>query len=250
MAATGNTTNHNPIAGTGSSGDLAKAVLLLFVVSAVAITLLTLSWPRLQASLHYLPVEAAINRYWVSGEISADQLESLRTRARESAAIHDHQRYWEGLNLLCILQAGLEENSLSARRELLERSIDAADRSLELAPVQPRLWMRKAQALNQLSFTRSAAVEAFKTSIYTGRVEPMLFMSRLQFGYSRLSAMDDESRGLLADQTQLAWKMRQRDVVRALREGQLRIDQVEFLLWHTHTDLLEEISAVLAPKVR
>jgi len=220
------------------------------LVTVLAIILLALAWPRLKASLHYLPVQAAIDRYWIDRKKAVEQMGGLQQRARESAQMHAHQRYWEGLNLLYLLQASAPGISLSEQREAYDQSILAADLSLALAPVQPRLWMRKAQALNWSSFTSGPAIDAFKMSVYTGRVEPQLFMARLQLGYGRLNAMDDEARGLLADQTQLAWEMRRNDLLRALKRNQLSQSRVEFLLWDTHEDVLAELEEATRPRTR
>ncbi|MEE4217333.1 MAG: hypothetical protein V2I48_06980, partial [Xanthomonadales bacterium] len=96
--------------------------LLLLLVALAAISVLALAWPRLQASLHYLPVERAIDRYWLEGAIAADRMPGLQQRALESAAIHSHQRYWEGLNLLYFVQANDNNAALHQRRSAFEQS--------------------------------------------------------------------------------------------------------------------------------
>ena len=224
--------------------------LLLLAVALLAITVLALAWPRLQASLHYLPVERAIERYWLEGSIAADRMQGLQQRALESAETHSHQRYWEGLNLLYFVQANDDNASLHQRRSAFEQSIEAADRSLALAPVQPRLWLRKAHALNWLSFNPQQALTALKMSIYTGRVEPMLLLSRLYLGYSRMPAMDKESKNLLRDQTLLAWQMRRSEMVRALKRDELTMVRIRSLLENTHPDVLADMEEALAGRIR
>jgi hypothetical protein len=223
---------------------------MLALVLVLAGALLLLSWPRLQASLHYLPVERAIDRYWLQGEIGPEQLLEYTKRARESAAMHSHPRYWEGLNLLHYLQATGPDRPLHERRQAYEDSIEAADRSLALAPVQPRLWLRKAHALNWLSFNADDALSALKMSIYTGRVEPVLMLSRLKLGYGLLGALDDEGKDLLRDQTLLALQMRRAELLRELKRGDLNLLRLRSLLQASHPDVIADLESELAGHVR
>lgn len=218
------------------------------LILSLSLILISLSWPRLKAAWLYLPVESAIQEYWNDGSISAERLPELEQRARKALAVHSHPRYWEGLSLLKYLQALLPDNTLNEQRLAFSASVEAADASLRLAPVQPRLWMRRADAMDWLSFRPDPALAALKMSVFTGRVEPMLQASRLRLGYSRLGALDDEGRELLADQTLLAWQMRQAEVLRALRRGELPMSRLRYLLAPTHPDLLAEIEEALTPR--
>ena len=249
MAITGNTTkSRSRPARAGRISRRMRSIPLLLFIAVLVSSLLALAWPRLRANIQYLPVQTAINQYLVNGELSRDRLVSLQNSALESIAILEHQRYWAGLSLLYYVQAISETNALNDRRMAFEGSVSAIDHSLALAPVQPDLWIRKAIALNWLSFIPNEAIEAFKMSVYTGRVEPILFMPRLQFGYSRLTALDDEARGLLRDQTQLAWEMEKSGLLKAITNGRLDIVRIRFLLFDSHPDLLAEIEAELGPK--
>ena len=217
------------------------------MIAVLAGLLLAVALPRLQAAWHFLPVEAAIERYWITGDLPAERLGELQRRSRESVAIHPHPRYWEGLSLLYYLEALQPDQRLHHQRGAFENAIQAADASLRLAPVQPRLWMRRADALDWLAYLAEPALQALKMSVYTGRVEPMLALSRLRLGYARLGALDEEGRDLLRDQTLVAWHLRQGDVLRALRSGQLPISRLRYLLADTHPDLLAEIEQGLGP---
>ena len=50
------------------------------LIALLAIALLMLSWPRLQARVHYLPVDTAISKYFDSRVIPTGQLEGLADR--------------------------------------------------------------------------------------------------------------------------------------------------------------------------
>jgi hypothetical protein len=244
MAVTGNTTRAEAIFFSARQS-------ILFVLAAVlASGLMLMSWPRLKAALNYLPVQSMLERYYLTGELPSDPLEQLQQRTRQSIAIHNHQRYWDGLGLLYYLQGLDGSMPLYQQREAFEQVINAAEQSLRLAPVQPRAWLRRAHAQSWLSFRDNGISEAFKMSVYTGRVEPALLISRLQLGYSRLGQLDDEARGLLRDQTLLAWQLRQKDVSLAMKSGALDFRRVSSLLISTDSDILQEMEQAIGPRVR
>ena len=98
-------------------------LLLILLATVAACILLSLSWPRLRASVHYLPVDTAISNYWKTREVNHAQLDGLVNRAAESITIHDHYRYWEGQSELLILRGQDMNRSFWERREALEKSI-------------------------------------------------------------------------------------------------------------------------------
>ena len=244
MAVMGSTTRAEPASG------LARQTTCFVLVALLAAVLLAISWPRLRAALHYLPVDAAINSYYLEGELPAGSHESLQQKALESLALHEHQDYWNGLSLLYYLQGGDASQPLYLQRESFEKSADAARRSLEMAPVQPRTWLYRALALGWLSFRDISISDAFKMSVYTGRVETALLITRLQLGYSRLGQLDEEARGLLRDQTLLAWRLQQKNVITALKQGNLDFRRVSSLLIRTDSGVVREMEASLAGGVR
>ncbi len=244
MAVTGNITRAEPI-------FLSARQPILFVLMAVlSAGLMLMSWPRSKAALNYLPVQSTLERYYLTGELPSDPLDQLQQRTRQSIAIHNHQRYWNGLGLLYYLQGLDGSMPLYQQREGFEQVINAAEQSLRLAPVQPRAWLRRGHAQSWLSFRDNGISEAFKMSIYTGRVEPALLISRLQLGYSRLGQLDEEARGLLRNQTLLAWQLRQKDVSLAMKRGELDFRRVSSLLISTDSSVLQEMEQAIAPRVR
>ena len=244
MAVMGSTTRAEKVSG------LARQAIHFALVAFLAAVLLTMSWPRLRAALHYLPVDVAIDNYYQSGELPAGSREPLQRKALESLALHEHQDYWNGLSLLYFLQGGDGSQPLYLQRESFEQSIEATRRSLELAPVQPRTWLYHALALGWLSFRYIGISDAFKMSVYTGRVETALLISRLQLGYSRLGQLDEEARGLLRDQTLLAWRLRPNSGIMALKQGNPDFRRVSSLLIGTDSGVVREMEASLAGGVR
>lgn len=244
MAGMGSTTRAETVSG------LARQAIYFALAAFLAAVLLTMSWPRLRAALHYLPVDVAIDNYYLSGELPADSRGPLRQVAIESLSLYEHQHYWDGLGLLNYLQGVDASLPLYLQREGFEQSVEATSRSLELAPIQPRAWLRRALALGWLSFRDTGISDAFKMSVYTGRVETALSISRLQLGYSRLGQLDEEARSLLRDQTLLAWRLRQNSVIMALKQGSLDFRRVSSLLIGTDSGVVREMEASLAGVAR
>ena len=254
MGATGNTIPVEGAAGAASrpssEGSWLKPLLQGVLILAASVFLLYLAWPRLQASLLYLPVDTAINNYYATGEANPAQLKGLRQRARDAIAVYPHHRYYDGLSLLYYLDAARSDNRLFERRAAFEESILAAEASLDHAPAQPRAWLRIAQARSWLRYPPEQVIEALKMAIYTGRVEPSMYLTRLGLGLAYLPRMDSEARSLMRDQVLLAWDMQRGTVARALKAGELKFAPMEQLLEGTHQSVLDEIREAAGGPVR
>lgn len=214
---------------------------LAVLIAVTSVFLFYLAYPRLHASLVFLPVDTAIKQYYETSEFQSAQLGGLQERALEAITILPHHRYWEGLSLLYFLQANDMQRALHDRREAFERSIVAAEASLLRSPAQPRAWLRIAQARAWLRFTPDEVIEALKMSIYTGRMEPSLFITRLALGLSYQQRMDEEGRAMLRDQLLLTWAIQPRELSTAVKSGQLRFTGIERLLSEAHGEVLNEI---------
>lgn len=114
--------------------------------------------------------------------------------------------------------------------------------------MDPRTWLLRALAQNWLSFRDAGVVDSFAMSVYTGRVEPALLLARLRLGYARLGQLDEEARGLLRDQTMLAWRLQPREVTLALKRGELDLPRVASLFGPADADVLRELQEVLEEK--
>jgi hypothetical protein len=247
MAATENTTHRS---GSNPRNAVARPLLRIIVIFLSSGFLLYLAYPRLQASLLYLPVDTATSNYYDTRETPSGQLQGLRQRAQDSIEIYPHHRYWEGLSLLHYLQAADKQNALHQRRKSFEQSIIAAEASLEIAPTQPRTWLRIAQARAWLRYPPEEVIDAFKMAIYTGRVEPSMFMTRLLLGLAYLPRMDAEGVAMMRDQVLLAWQLQPREVTRALQDRSLRYAGLEQLLSEAHSGVLSEIEESTGGAVR
>lgn len=227
----------------------ARLVIPLAVLATAAFTVY-LAWPRLHASLLFLPVDTAIANYWKNGEIAAEQQEGLRQRARGVIDIYPHYRYWDNLSLLEYLQGIDPANSLYERRMALEQSIVSAASSLRRAPARPRPWLRIANARAWLSYPAADVVEPLLMAVYTGRVDPPLMVSRLGLGLRYLADMDEEGQGVMRDQVLLTWQMQPRDLANAIKDRDIVMGSLEYLLEPAHKSELQAIRESVDGAVR
>ena len=226
---------------TGNSSSYRFA--LVFTTAVVASLLLVMSWPRLNASLRYLPVDTAISNYWKSHEFDHTQLDGLIARAGESIAIHDHYRYREGLSELQILRSHDMSLSFWERRQALELSILAAIEVVKQAPAKPRTWLRIARAKEFLAYPAEEVIPPLKMSILTGRVEPRLMLTRLELGLRYLPVLDDEDLRLIRDQAMLTWASQKRPMIKRIESGALSLDLLREVLSEHDQDIILEMEA-------
>jgi hypothetical protein len=226
---------------TGNSSSYRFA--LVFTIAVVASLLLLLSWPRLNASLRYLPVDTAIANYWKTSDFDYAQLGGLIARAEESIAIHDHYRYREGLSELQILRSQDMSLSFWERRQALEQSILAAFEAVKRAPAKPRTWLRIARAKEFLAYPAEEVIPPLKMSILTGRVEPKLMLTRLELGLRYLPVLDDEAVRLIRDQAMLTWASQKRPMLKRIESGALSLDLLREVLSESDQGIILEMEA-------
>jgi hypothetical protein len=220
----------------------AGVAALAIIASAL---LAVLAWPRLQAAVLYLPVDAAIDRYFETRELPVAQLDALAARAREAIDAHPHHRYLDGLSLLHYLQALDVSRPPGSRSEALHAAIGAAEGALRLAPAQPSTWLRVAHARSALREGREQVLPPLELSILSGRVDPVLVLPRLELGLRYLDGMTPEARSLLRDQAVLAWRLNDRALVQSVREGRVKVGALRTLLGPVGADVLAELEGRL-----
>lgn len=219
---------------------------LILIAGLSAGVLLSLAWPRLMASVRFLPVDTAISGYWQGRDIDAAQFDGLIKRAQEAIAIHDHYRYFAGLSEIETLASGDPDRSLWQRRQALQNAITAATEAVKRAPVNPRAWLRIARAKELLAYPAEQLVPPLKMSILTGRVEPPLMLTRLELGLRHLPVLDEEAVRLIRDQALLCWTIDKRSMLRRIASGSLGIDWLRMLLADNNPAVIAEMEAQLA----
>ena len=223
----------------------ARRYALILTTRVIALFLLTLSWPRLRASLRYLPVDTAISNYRQTRDINFTQLDGLIGRAHECIEIHDHYRYWEGMSELYLLRGQDMRKTIWIRRQSLEQSIIAAEEVLKRAPLKPRTWLRIARTKEFLSYPAKQVIPALKMSILTGRVEPTLMLPRLALGLRYLSVLESEAIVLLRDQAVLTWTYDPRQMLQQIQSGFLDAALLRELLSSSNSTIIADMEAQL-----
>ncbi len=219
---------------------------VLTLTAFVAVSTLTLAWPRLLASYRYLPVEIALSHYFSSREIPSSRLPVLIRFATEALRRDDSYRYHDGLSLLHLLRAVDLNTPALDRRDAYLQSMAEATRSLQLAPTQPDIWLRLANIRWVLHEEPEDIMAAWKMSIFTGRADATLFAQRLEMGLAHHAYLDAEAVSMLRDQLLLAWRMQPGSLMGVLARWDRDLAVTRPLIDATDPVALAEMEAWLA----
>ena len=204
-----------------------------------------LSWPRLQASYRYIPVDLAIKRYYSSRETPSDRLPVLIRFANEALGHKDHYRYHEGLSLLHTLKAIDSNTPPLERRDAYVTAEAEAIESLKKAPAQPQLWLRLSHIRWVLHDEPENIIAAWKMSVFTGRTEASLMVQRVEIGLAHHEFMDEEAVAMLRDQLVLAWRLKSGALAQVLSVRDSDLVLTQELLGGTDPTALEEMKSWL-----
>ena len=225
-----------------------KATQLIYsgIITAVALSVLALSWPRLQASIRYLPVEIAIKRYYATREIPTDRLPVLISFSEQAVAHQDHYRYRDGLSMLHLLRAIDFKTPALERRDAYASAASEAEASLQRAPSQPSLWLRLARLRWILHEEPEAVIAAWKMSIFTGRSTVPLVTQRVEIGIAFRADLDDEAVAMLRDQLLLAWRLKPGSLIQVLASRDRELEVTRELIENSDPSALTDMEAWLA----
>ena len=168
------------------SPGVGSRLAMLVLTALVSVLLVSLAWPRLMASIRFLPVERALDTYFYDNEIPTDRLLVLTGFATEAINIHDHYRFRDGLSQLHYLRGMDIHTPAMERRDAYRTSESEAMESLRQAPAQSALWLRLATIRWVLRDEPETIVEPWKMSIFTGRSHSSLYAYRVELGLAFL----------------------------------------------------------------
>jgi hypothetical protein len=223
-----------------------SGLLVIASLALLSLAVLALSWPRLQASFRYLPVDIAIARYHKDQEIPTDRLPVLLDFTRQAIGYHEHYRYRDGLSQLHYLRALDPYTPALQRREAYRQAETEAMTSLGQAPAQAAVWLRLATIRWILHDEAETIIAPWKMSIFTGRTHSSLFANRVEIGLAHKEFMDEEAVAMLRDQLLLAWRARPGTLIRVLARRDRNLAVTRELLTGTDPLALEEMEAWLA----
>jgi hypothetical protein len=222
-----------------------SSLLIVVSIALISIAVLILSWPRLQASFRYLPVDNAISRYYVDQQIPSDRLEVLVGFTEQAIAYHDHYRFHDGLSTLHYLRALDVFTPAMERRDAYRQAAVEAMTSLGQAPAQPAAWLRLATVRWILHDEPETIIQPWKMSIFTGRTHSSLFARRVEIGLAQRAFMDQEAVAMLRDQLLLSWGARPGTLIRVLARRDRQLAVTRALLERTDPVALAEMEAWL-----
>jgi hypothetical protein len=238
-----NGTRHGMAQRTGAL--LAPGVLL-----AAGLWLLISAWPRLSASLAYLPVDTALSKYWSGEPITPAQLGALAARAESVLTVHADPRVHDGAATLRYLEAAAAGHSPGERAMALQDAAAHTRASLASSPLQPSSWLRLAILRDALDDAPERISAALALSVYSGRVEPNLLITRLQWLLAYRHHVAAEDARLLPDQALLTWDSQPRALLQAILDGDIAYAQLADILARHQPAALDAIDEALAPLVR
>jgi hypothetical protein len=212
----------------------------------MAITVLVLAWPRLQASIRYLPVEIGIERYLATGDIPTERLPVLIRFSKEAIEHQDHYRYHDGLSQLHLMRAVDLQTPARERRDAYLAAASEAQQSLQRAPAQPITWLRLARLRWILRKEHQTVVEAWKMSVFSGRTTITLLKQRVEIGLAYRAALDEEGVAMLRDQILLAWRLIPGPLVNMLSTRDRNLNVTRPLIKDSDPAALADIEAWLA----
>ena len=225
------------------TGDFRRRFGFMALVALVSVTVLYLSYPRLVASVRYLPVDRALDRYYADNLIPTDRLTVLIRFANEAIGRNDHYRYRDGLSQLHYLRA-LDVQTPARERRAAYRSAEAeAMESLRLAPAQAAVWLRLATIRWILRDESKTIIEPWKMSVFTGRTHSTLYTRRVEIGLAFLDQLDGEGRAMLRDQVRLAWKLYPGGLMQVLSRRDPGLRRMQNLLAGADPKLITEMEA-------
>ena len=139
--------------------------------------------------------------------------------------------------------------------EVIELLVKAGDRieaeqSLQQAPANPATWLRLASVRWILHEEPETIVDAWKMSVFTGRVHTAVFTKRMEIGLAWYGYQDGEGKAMLRDQLLLAWRLRPSQLMQvvAKRDPDLRVSRT--LLAASDPGVLAEMEAWLEKRRR
>jgi len=175
--------------------------------------LLMLAVPRFVASLYALYPEAAFKQ--TQEAIPPEIYEKSINDLNQALSWYQNPDYWQLKGFFYVaLYNALPFQALEKKQALLYKAQAAIIQGLTLSPIDPYGWFRLAAIDDLLKLPRQQIINALRLSIYAGRVEPELIMSRLAFSYDYYNDFNEEMQGL--------WR-KQVLVARAFQPAQLTI---------------------------
>ena len=184
--------------------------LLGWLVLAVALLTLWLAIPRSIASFYALHPSTILKE---TKQLPDETYLAAIADIDAALAWHEDPDYWHTRAQLLLRHLKNPELGEVEKRDTVEQSIQATEHGLSLSPVDPFAWQRLAFLRQAINLSQQEVIAAFKLSIYAGRVEPELAVSRVGLGFDALAELDAEAQELWIKQIPIAYQFQFNELV-------------------------------------
>ena len=179
--------------------------LVAFVGVVVCSGLLVLAVPRFVASLYVLYPDAVLNE--VQQLAPAEIYEKSIADINQALQWYPNPDYWKKLGFFYLKLFDTQPVDAEAQKiSLLKQAQKDINKGLSLSPVDPQAWLKLAQIGALLYAPKQQIINDLRLSLYAGRVEPELVMTRLDFSYDFYNDFSKDMQNQWQKQLLLAWR--------------------------------------------
>jgi tetratricopeptide (TPR) repeat protein len=178
--------------------------LIAFVGVIFCSGLLVLSVPRFMASLYVLYPDAVLNQ--TQQLAPAEIYEKSIADINQALQWYPNPDYWKKLGFFYLKLFDTQPVDAEAQKiSLLNQAQIAITKGLSFSPIDPQAWLKLAQIGALLYAPKPQIINDLSLSLYAGRVEPELVMTRLAFSYDFYNDFSEDMKKQWQKQLLLAW---------------------------------------------
>jgi hypothetical protein len=203
--------------------------------------LISLSVPRLIASLSYLPVQKTVLKLTQQPILPDSFIQSMIVRVRYSLQWQNDPNYWRDLSRLVFYQVrfqGLTINLLLATRHSIRQS-------LMRSPANAFLWYQAAVIDFLLQSSPNQIKQELVLSILTGPYALSYLLPRLKLCLQLLPFFNSTEQHLIRQQLLTAWALSPELCLNLIKMKGISRNNVRFLLHQTDPDILATMEHAL-----
>ncbi|MCK5353796.1 MAG: hypothetical protein KAJ63_01655, partial [Methyloprofundus sp.] len=173
--------------------------------------------PRFISAL-YLLYPAQINEHYKKNVDSVDLNHHIKSAeyAKKALDWFESGSSWQTLTLSKARQLDFVEPSMQYK--ISQEIYQTNAQGLALSPIDPYAWYRFAATAKSMGLADKKIIDSLRLSCYAGRVEPELLLKRVTFLHRYFRLLDNEMLEILYDQIRLSSLLRQRDLVKLVRQ--------------------------------
>jgi len=174
-------------------------------------SLLVLSVPRLVGSLYALYPETLLKQH---SRINDDFYRKAISELDVALSWHNTAHYWQHKALCYLALYHSPSATVEEKTEALTQAQLAIEHGLALSPIDPFSWFKLSEVRDLAGSANEPIQSAYQLSLYAGRVEPEILISRLNFGLAHLNGFDYATNELWLKQIPIAYQLQASELVK------------------------------------